>query len=177
LIFAGLIGGLYDFIIATFGWWGETISTRIVGAGEMLAEKAKIVLKVNTGAAVLGLGYIIGLKYSLIICAILLRTYGITLHSVSFSFQLVRRQAYGSLDDPPRVDDADHPGGSDTSDTDVAGVGGEDFLGAHYHTYAKGFVDESDNDRYHRIADRHLPVLPVRRTSSVAIPPIPMWRA
>ena len=64
LIFAGLIGGLYDFIITTFGWWGETISTRIVGAGEMLAEKAKIVLKVNTGAAVLGLGYIIGLKYS-----------------------------------------------------------------------------------------------------------------
>ena len=41
LIFAGLIGGLYDFIIATFGWWGETISTRIVGAGEMLAEKAR----------------------------------------------------------------------------------------------------------------------------------------
>ena len=62
MIFAGLIGGLYDFIIATFGWWGETISTRIVGAGEMLAEKAKIVLKVNTGAAVLGLGYIIGLN-------------------------------------------------------------------------------------------------------------------
>ena len=48
-----------------------------------------------------------------------------------FSFQLVRRQAYGSLDDSPRVDDADHPGGSDTSDTDVAGVGGEDLLGAH----------------------------------------------
>lgn len=69
LILAGLIGGLYDFIIATFGWWSETISTRIVGVGEMLADKAKIVLKVNTGAAVLGLGYIIGLKYTLIICA------------------------------------------------------------------------------------------------------------
>lgn len=69
LIYAGLIGGLYDFIIATFGWWSETISTRIVGAGEMLAEKVKIVCKVNTGAAVLGLGYIIGLKYSAIICA------------------------------------------------------------------------------------------------------------
>lgn len=69
LILAGLIGGVYDFIIASFGWWSETISTRIVGVGEMLAEKAKIVLKVNTGAAVLGLGYIIGLKYSLIICA------------------------------------------------------------------------------------------------------------
>lgn len=69
LIFAGLIGGLYDFIIATFGWWSETISTRIVSLGELLADKAKIVLKVNTGAAVLGLGYIIGLKYTLIICA------------------------------------------------------------------------------------------------------------
>ena len=69
LSLAGLIGGLYDFIIATFGWWSETVSTRIVGVGEMLADKAKVVLKVNTGAAVLGLGYIIGLKYSMIICA------------------------------------------------------------------------------------------------------------
>ena len=69
LIYAGLVGGLYDFIIATFGWWSETVSTRIVGVGEMLADKAKVVFKVNTGAAVLGLGYIIGLKYSAIICA------------------------------------------------------------------------------------------------------------
>lgn len=69
LIFAGLIGGLYDFIVASFGWWGETISTRVVEAGSLLADKAKLVFKVNTGAAVLGLGYIIGLKYSLIICA------------------------------------------------------------------------------------------------------------
>lgn len=69
LIIAGLIGGLYDFIIGTFGWWSETVSTTVVGIGETLAEKAKVVMKVNTGAAVLGLGYIIGLKYSLIICA------------------------------------------------------------------------------------------------------------
>lgn len=69
LIFAGLIGGLYDFIVATFGGWSETVSTTIVSAGETLAEKVKLVMKVNTGAAVLGLGYIIGLKYSLIICA------------------------------------------------------------------------------------------------------------
>lgn len=69
LIFAGLVGGLYDFIVASFGWWSETITTRIVGVGEMLADKAKIVLKVNSGAAVLGLGYIIGLKYSMVICA------------------------------------------------------------------------------------------------------------
>lgn len=69
LIFAGLIGGIYDFIIATFGWWNEIITTRMIGLGETLADKAKVVFKVNSGAAILGLGYIIGLKYSLIICA------------------------------------------------------------------------------------------------------------
>lgn len=69
LIVAGLIGGAYDFVIATFGWWRETVSTRMVEAGAMLADKFKMVFKVNTGAAVLGLGYIIGLKYSAIICA------------------------------------------------------------------------------------------------------------
>ncbi len=69
LLFAGIIGGLYDFIVATFGWWSETLTTRIVGIGTMLADKAKLVFKINTGAAVVGLGYIIGLRYSLIICA------------------------------------------------------------------------------------------------------------
>ncbi|MBO4818165.1 MAG: oligopeptide transporter, OPT family [Bacteroidales bacterium] len=68
LVMSGLIGGLYDFIIATFGAWGETLTTTVVGIGQTIAEKAKIVLKINTGAAVLGLGYIIGLKYAFIIC-------------------------------------------------------------------------------------------------------------
>ena len=63
-----LIGGLYDFIVATFGWWNENFTTRVCGFGEMLADKAKLVFKVNTGAAVLGLGYIVGLKYASIIC-------------------------------------------------------------------------------------------------------------
>ncbi|MCI5706475.1 MAG: oligopeptide transporter, OPT family [Odoribacter sp.] len=69
LAVSGLVGGLYDFCISTFGWWTETISTRIMGWGELLAEKSKLVFKINTGAAVLGLGYIIGLKYAAIICA------------------------------------------------------------------------------------------------------------
>lgn len=68
LLLAGLVGGLYDFIISTFGWWNETVTTRIIGFGETIADKAKLVLKVNTGAAILGLGYIIGLKYAFIIC-------------------------------------------------------------------------------------------------------------
>ncbi|MBQ8520548.1 MAG: oligopeptide transporter, OPT family [Bacteroides sp.] len=69
LLMAGVVGGLYDFIVGTFGWWNENFTTRVCGWGEMLADKAKIVLKINTGAAVLGLGYIVGLKYAAIICA------------------------------------------------------------------------------------------------------------
>ena len=69
LIIAGLIGGLYDFCLSTFGWWSEVLTTRILPFGETIAQKAKMVFTVNTGAAVLGLGYIIGLKYCLIICA------------------------------------------------------------------------------------------------------------
>lgn len=68
LLVAGIIGGLYDFVIATFGLWNETVTSRMVGFGETIAEKAKLVLKVNTGAAVLGMGYIVGFKYALIIC-------------------------------------------------------------------------------------------------------------
>lgn len=68
LLLAGLVGGIYDFIVATMGWWNENFTTRVIGLGETLADKAKLVFKVNTGAAVLGLGYIVGLKYALIIC-------------------------------------------------------------------------------------------------------------
>ena len=68
LLTAGLVGGLYDFITATFGLWNENFTTRVCEWGELLAHKAKLVFKVNTGAAVLGLGYIVGLKYAAIIC-------------------------------------------------------------------------------------------------------------
>lgn len=69
LIIAGLIGGLYDFICATFGAWSEVISSRAMAIGDTIAEKWKLVFSVNSGAAVLGLGYIVGLKYASIICA------------------------------------------------------------------------------------------------------------
>lgn len=68
LLLAGIIGGLYDFTVATFGWWNEQVTSRAVAFGETIAEKAKLVMKLNTGAAVLGLGYIIGLRYAFIIC-------------------------------------------------------------------------------------------------------------
>ena len=68
LLISGLIGGLYDFIVSTFGLWAETITTRMTAWGASIADNFKLVVKNNTGAAVLGLGYIIGLKYALIIC-------------------------------------------------------------------------------------------------------------
>ena len=69
LIWAAAIGGLYDFVVSTFGLWTEQLSTRMVQWGETIAMKTKLVFSINTSAAVLGLGYIIGLKYAAIICA------------------------------------------------------------------------------------------------------------
>lgn len=69
LIWAAGIGGVYDFLVSTFGLWTEILSTRMTGWGEMLAQKWKLTFSLNTSAAVLGLGYIVGLKYAAIICA------------------------------------------------------------------------------------------------------------
>ena len=69
LIMAGLIGGIYDFALSTFGWWSEVLTTRAIPAMNTLADKTKAVFSINTGAAVMGLGFIVGLKYSFIIFA------------------------------------------------------------------------------------------------------------
>ncbi len=69
LAISGLIGGIYDFLVATFGTWAEIFTSRVVGIGEMIADKYKMVFRLNTSAAVVGLGYVIGLKYSTIIVA------------------------------------------------------------------------------------------------------------
>ena len=68
LLISGLIGGLYDFVVSTFGAWAETISTTVMHWGQVVSDKAKFVVKLNTGAAVMGLGYIVGLKYAFVIC-------------------------------------------------------------------------------------------------------------
>ncbi len=69
LIIASLIGGIYDYIVATFGWWAETVTSTASAWGQTIADKAKVVLSCNTGAALLGLGYIVGLKYAFVIFA------------------------------------------------------------------------------------------------------------
>lgn len=69
LLIAGLVGGLYDFLMSSFGWWKEVISTTAIPAMQNFADQTKYVFKVNVSAATLGLGFIIGLKYSFIIFA------------------------------------------------------------------------------------------------------------
>lgn len=69
LIIASLIGGIYDYIVATFGWWAETVTSTANSLGSTIAEKTKLVFSCNTGAALLGLGYIVGLKYAFVIFA------------------------------------------------------------------------------------------------------------
>ncbi|MDE7461690.1 MAG: oligopeptide transporter, OPT family [Muribaculaceae bacterium] len=69
LIIASLIGGIYDYLVATFGWWAETVTSTASAWGATIAEKTKLVLSCNTGAALLGLGYIVGLKYAFVIFA------------------------------------------------------------------------------------------------------------
>ncbi|WP_303031226.1 OPT family oligopeptide transporter [uncultured Duncaniella sp.] len=69
LVISSLIGGLYDYLVETFGWWAGTLNTMVTSWGQHLAEKTKLVVSCNTTAAVLGLGYIIGLKYAFIIFA------------------------------------------------------------------------------------------------------------
>lgn len=83
LLLAGLIGGLYDFIVSTFGWWAEDFTTRACAWGATLADKAKLVFKINTSAAVLGLGYIVGLKYASIICAGSLAVWWVIIPAIS----------------------------------------------------------------------------------------------
>ncbi len=69
LVIASLIGGIYDYVVATFGYWAEVVTTTATSWGATLAEKTRLILSCNTGAALLGLGYIVGLRYSFVIFA------------------------------------------------------------------------------------------------------------
>lgn len=69
LVVSGLIGGIFDFIFSAFGWWSEVITSRMFHYGDVLADRVKMVFKLDVSAMVFGLGYIVGLKYSAIIAA------------------------------------------------------------------------------------------------------------
>lgn len=97
LLMAGLVGGLYDFIIATVGWWNENITSRCFEWGQLLADKTKLVLKINTGSAVLGMGYIVGFKYALIICCGSVTVWWVIIPAIALLFPNLPLTADGSV--------------------------------------------------------------------------------
>ncbi|MBR5763184.1 MAG: oligopeptide transporter, OPT family [Bacteroidaceae bacterium] len=86
LLVAGLIGGVYDFVVASFGLWNEEVTSRCFAWGAALADKARLVFKINSGAALLGLGYIVGFKYSFIICLGSAAVWWIIVPAIAFIF-------------------------------------------------------------------------------------------
>ena len=92
LLIAGLLGGLYDFVVATFGLWNENFTSRALIWGDTIAEKTKLVFKCNTGAAVLGLGYIVGLKYAFIICCGSMLVWWFIVPGIAFFFPDIQVQ-------------------------------------------------------------------------------------
>ncbi len=86
LLVAGLVGGLYDFAVAAFGAWNENFTSRCCEWGSTLAEKGKFVLSINTSAALLGMGYIVGLKYAAIICFGSIAVWWLIVPGIAFIF-------------------------------------------------------------------------------------------
>ena len=69
LAVAAAVGGVFDFLVIHFSAFSEVFTTRSVSFLAGLASKAKLMFKLDVLASVLGLGYIIGLRYSAVICA------------------------------------------------------------------------------------------------------------
>jgi putative OPT family oligopeptide transporter len=69
LVKSMIIGGIFDFMVHSVGAFNEVFSSRLFGLGKAVADKTRIVFKMDVLSAVLGLGYIIGLKYTSIIAA------------------------------------------------------------------------------------------------------------
>lgn len=86
LLVAGIVGGLFDFAVAAFGAWNENFTSRCCELGTTIADKAKLVFSINTSAALLGMGYIVGLKYAAIICAGSVAVWWIIIPAISLIF-------------------------------------------------------------------------------------------
>lgn len=96
LVSAAIVGGLYDFFVSGFGFWKEVVSTRVFEWGRQLADAVKLEFNVNIGAAVTGLGYIIGLKYSLIIASGSFLAWWVLIPVVYFIGQFIPEPIYNA---------------------------------------------------------------------------------
>jgi putative OPT family oligopeptide transporter len=69
LLQATAIAGLYDFFVTTFQVWQETVDFQFIPAMRSLADRARIVVRFDAISFILGLGYVMGLRSSMILCA------------------------------------------------------------------------------------------------------------
>ncbi len=67
LVVSGLVGGIFEFLFSSMRLWSDTITSRMIPIGELLADKFKMVMKVSVSPLVFSFGYLVGLKFSLII--------------------------------------------------------------------------------------------------------------
>ncbi|HAH05937.1 MAG TPA: oligopeptide transporter, OPT family [Elusimicrobia bacterium] len=69
LLQATALAGVYDFFVTTFKVWKEFLDFQFLGTMKLLADKAKVVVRFDAVAFILGLGYVMGLRSSMILCA------------------------------------------------------------------------------------------------------------
>jgi putative OPT family oligopeptide transporter len=69
LLEATAIAGVYDFFVTTFHVWKEYVDFQFLSPFRDLAERAKVVFNFDAISFILGLGYVMGLRSSLILCA------------------------------------------------------------------------------------------------------------
>jgi putative OPT family oligopeptide transporter len=69
LLEATAIAGVYDFFVTTFHVWKEYLDFLFIPTVRTLAERAKMVFNFDAIGFILGLGYVMGLRSSLILCA------------------------------------------------------------------------------------------------------------
>ncbi len=69
LLQATVISGIYDFFVTTFNVWKEYVDFQFLPVMKDAAEKAKVIVKFDAIAFILGLGYVMGIRSSMILCA------------------------------------------------------------------------------------------------------------
>src|ERR1017187_1864707 len=69
LLQATAISGVYDFLVTTFQVWKEYLDFQFVPVLRTLSERAKVAVSFDAIGFILGLGYVMGLRSSMILCA------------------------------------------------------------------------------------------------------------
>ena len=69
LLEATAIAGVYDFLVTTFHVWKEYLDFQFTGVMRLLAERARVAVSFDAIGFILGLGYVMGLRSSMILCA------------------------------------------------------------------------------------------------------------